>query len=157
MTANTSKAQFKIIVDGDACPVKEEILQVATGAQIPVVLVTSMAHYGKQLEGIEYIFVDNFPQAADMAIIKHVRSGDIIITQDYGLAAIGLAKGAYLISFRGMIFTEENIDRLLLQRHIDGKIRRSGGKTKGPKAMIKEDYASFKNNLQQLVQKLLAT
>jgi uncharacterized protein len=157
MTANTSKAQFKIIVDGDACSVKEEILQVATGAQIPVVLVTSMAHYGKQLEGIEYIFVDNFPQAADMAIIKHVRSGDIIVTQDYGLAAIGLGKGAYVISFRGKIFTEENIDRLLLQRHIDGKIRRSGGKTKGPKPMIKEDYACFTYNLQQMVQKLLAT
>lgn len=151
MTANTSKAQIKIIVDGDACPGKDIIARVASENKIEVLWIASLEHQGKPIANFKYIVVDNFPQATDMAVVKNVKKGDIVITQDYGLAALVLSKGAKAISPRGMIYSEGNIDRLLLQRHVDAKIRRGGGKTKGPKGMTKDTFIFFEKGLRLLI------
>lgn len=151
VTANTSKAQLKIIVDGDACPGKDIIARVAKEFNIEVVWIASLEHQGKFIDEFKYIVVDNYPQATDMAVVKNVTRGDIVITQDYGLAALVLSKGAKAISPRGMVYSEGNIDRLLLQRHIDAKIRRGGGKTKGPKSMSMDTFISFEKNLRVLI------
>lgn len=142
---------MKIYVDADACPVKDIIIQIAQEYNIPVVMVCSISHYGSFVEGIENIIVDNVPQAADMAIISNVKAGDILITQDYGLAALVLPKGVIVLHHSGKRYTDENIDHLLLKRHISAKIRRGGGKTPGPKAFTKEDKERFRQVLKKVV------
>ena len=83
---------MKIYVDADASPVKNIVIEEAAKAEIPVILVTSFSHYSpeEQPEGVETIYVDTGAEAADYRIMKMAEKGDIIITQDYGLASLGL-------------------------------------------------------------------
>jgi len=141
----------KIIVDGDACPVKQEIASVAAEHAMPVIIIASIAHE-VEMPGIETVRVDNIPQAADIAVTNRVKRGDIVVTQDYGLASLVLGKKAFCISPRGHIYTEDNIDSLLLQRHISFKERKAGIKTKGPKAFSHEDRKRFITRFSQLIE-----
>lgn len=156
MTANFSTKTFKIIIDGDSCPVKDIVIRVAKETSTPVLVVASIAHQMSFAdENVSLITVDNIPQAADMQIINYTAKGDIVITGDYGLASVVLSKGAEALSPRGSVYTGANIDRLLFQRHIDAKIRRGGGRTKGPKAFTAEDKSKFEAALKQLIEKKL--
>lgn len=152
MTSNSTRTTFKILVDADACPVKEIVLGVAEDMDIPVIMVSSVSHV-IDCHGpcVKVVSVDNVPQAADVAIINNVNAGDIVITGDYGLASLVLSKQATPLSHRGFVFTDENIDRLLLQRHIDARIRRGGGKAKGPKALTVKDKQAFEERLRRLI------
>src|SRR5699024_1858732 len=85
--------------------------------------------------------------AADYEILGHARSGDIIITQDYGLASLGLAKGCKVLHHKGFAYSNKNIDMLLQTRHLSAKARKAGKKTKGPKAFTDEDREEFRNLL----------
>lgn len=143
-----------IFVDADACPVKDIIIEIGQEYKIPVFIVCSLAHYSSFQEGVEYIIVDNFPQAADMAITNRVKKGDIVITQDYGLAALVINKGCIALHHTGKRYTQENIDHLLFKRHLSAKVRRGGGKTKGPKAFTREDRQKFKEALRKVVLQL---
>jgi len=145
---------MRIFVDADACPVKDEIIEVAREFALEVIMVNSVSHYGSFIEGAEYVIVDNIPQAADMAIINRVKAGDIVITQDYGLASLVLKKGASALHHTGKRYTGENIDHLLFKRHLAQKIRRGGGKLEGPKAFTKKDKENFKQALRKLVLEL---
>lgn len=152
MTSNSSRTTFKILVDADSCPVKDIIVRVAEDTATPVVMVASISHQiGFQSSGIKVIAVDNIPQAADIAVLNNVTAGDVVVTGDYGLASLVISKQAMSLSPRGFIFTNRNIDRLLLQRHVDAKIRRSGGRTKGPKALSMEDKKKFETSLRKLL------
>lgn len=152
MTSNSTKAHFKIIIDGDSCPVREIIFRVAYEKLIPVLVVASVSHIMAAAPGdVTFVSVDNIPQAADIAIINRVVRGDIVVTGDYGLASVILSKGATPVSPRGYRFTHENIDNLLLKRHVEAKIRRSGGKTKGPKAFTQQDRQTFEETLKKLI------
>ncbi len=152
MTSNSSRTTFKILVDADSCPVKDIIFEVADDTAAEVVLVASISHQMNcEGAGIRVIAVDNVPQAADIAVLNNLTAGDIVITGDYGLASLVLAKNAIPLSPRGFVFTVKNIDRLLLQRHIDAKIRRGGGRTKGPKALSLADRQRFEKALRKLV------
>lgn len=137
---------MKIYVDADACPVKETIMTIAKEERIPVVFVMSYAHYSPVTlsEQVQVIYVAQGSDAADYQIMKLAQAGDIIITQDYGLASLGLAKQCYVLHHKGFAFTEANMDSLLHSRYLSAKIRRSGGRTKGPKAYTKEDEAKFR-------------
>ena len=132
----------RIIVDADACPVKEIVLRLAKRRNIPVTMVIDTSH---ELEDgySTVVTVDKGSDSADYAIVGMARSQDIIVTQDYGLAAMILAKGASAIDQNGMIYTNENIDSLLDRRYIGQKIRRGGGRTKGPKKRTREDDGRF--------------
>lgn len=152
MTANSSRTTSKILVDADSCPVKDIIIETARETATPVVMVASVAHLiAYQEPEISVITVDNVPQAADIAVLNNLTPGDIVVTGDYGLAAVVLSKNATPLSPRGFIYTVGNIDRLLLQRHIDAKIRRSGGRVKGPPALSPEDKAHFRQALRRLL------
>lgn len=152
VATNSSKTDFKIIVDADSCPVMAIIIKVAQEKLIPVLAVASISHaLNYQEAGVTVIKVDNVPQAADIAIVNHVKEGDIVVTGDYGLASISLSRRGAAVSPRGFVFTGENIDRLLLQRHIDAKIRRSGGRTKGPKSFTAEDRNNFELTLRKMI------
>ncbi len=152
VTSNSSRTTFKILVDADSCPVKDNIYKVAQGLKIPVLLVASTSHrICSENDGIQTITVDNSPQAVDLALMNYVAAGDIVVTGDYGLAVLALSKQATPLSPRGFIFTDRNIDSLLLQRHMEAKIRRGGGRTKGPKVFTAEDSQRFAETLRKLI------
>jgi len=152
VTSNSSRTTFKILVDADSCPVKDSIYKVAQDLDIPVLLVASTSHrIYDESDKVRTITVDNVPQAADIALANNVAAGDILVTGDYGLAAVALSKQATPLSPRGFIFTDRNIESLLLQKHIEAKIRMAGGRTNGPRAFTVADTHRFEKTLRKLV------
>lgn len=141
----------RIIVDADACPVKQEIKVAAELAGVDVVMVASYAHRIMSEDGVQVIQVDSSDQAVDLYIANHMRSSDIIVTQDFGVAALALGKGAIAVSFRGQQYTTENIDYLLASRHARSKARRGGLKTKGPRALTEKDREIFLHHLTKVL------
>ena len=101
--------------------------------------------------GIEIITLPKGADSVDFALINKVNKGDIVITQDYGLAAMVLSKGGYPINQNGIVYTDENIDQLLYTRHLSKKARNSGSRMKGPKKRQKEDDIRFEENLINLI------
>lgn len=136
---------LKIYVDADACPVKDVIISIAADFGVTVVIVKSFAHFSPndQQSGVETIYVDTGAEAADYRIMKLADSADMIITQDYGLASLGLAKGCSVLHHKGFKYTNDNIDQLLQTRYLNAKARKSGKRTKGPKAFSAEDEKKF--------------
>lgn len=141
----------RIIVDADACPVKQEIMSVAERFHISVLMVASYAHRIEPAGRMQVVQVDQSDQAVDLYIANHMQANDIIVTQDFGVAALALGKGATAVSFRGQQYTDENIDYLLASRHARSKARRGGMKTKGPRAMTDQDRAIFLHHLTKLL------
>ena len=142
-----------IYVDADACPVKDIVISEGTKAKIPVILVTSFSHFSnaEQPEGVKTIYVDSGADAADYRIMKLAQKGDLIITQDYGLASLGLAKGCIVLHHKGHRYTNENIDQLLQTRYLSAMAHKSGKRTKGPKPFTAEDREKFRELLQNLI------
>jgi uncharacterized protein YaiI (UPF0178 family) len=89
--------------------------------------------------------------AVDFVLVNRVKPGDIVITQDYGLAAMVLAKRGLVMDQNGREYTNENIDQLLDSRHIAKKIRQAGGRMKGPKKRRKEDNENFERRFEALI------
>ena len=143
--------QPTIVVDGDACPVKTEIARAARSSRVPVVMVSSYDHRLVPEEGVSVVQVDRSDQSVDLYIVNHISKGDIVITQDFGLACIAIGKGAIVLSPRGEQYSDENIDYLMERRHELAKRRRAGGKTKGPKAMSNEDRERFQQKLTKVL------
>ncbi len=141
----------RIIVDADACPVKQEIIHIGQEFRMNVIFVASFAHYMSSFEGAKIIYVDQSDQSVDLHIANMIQPGDIIITDDYGLAAILLKPYARVLSFRGSEYSSENIQSLLASRHESSKMRRGGHKTKGPKPFMKEDRENFVESLRKIL------
>lgn len=145
---------MRIIIDADACPVKKEIVCVAKELELAVTMVMDTSHtyedgYSK------VIIVDKARDSADFTIVNLIVKGDIIITQDYGVATMVLAKGCYAMNQDGLIYDKDNIDQLLFQRHLSAKVRRAGGKTTGPKKRDKESNINFKENFKAFCTKYI--
>jgi uncharacterized protein YaiI (UPF0178 family) len=139
---------MRILVDGDACPVTALIEKIAARYGIGVVFFHSTCHHSSNTgSSMEKIMVDNVSQAVDMAIINKASRGDIVVTGDFGLASLVLGRKAYALSFSGMIYDEQNIDRLLFERHVAGVVRRSGGRMKGPARRRESDDKDFEKSL----------
>lgn len=138
-----------ILIDADACPVKDSVVSIATDVQIPVILVKSFAHFshGDEADGVETVYVDTGADSADFRIMQLAKRNDIIITQDYGLASLALGKGCIVLHHKGFEYTQENIDQLLHTRYTSAMARKSGQRTKGPKAFTVEDQQKFKDLL----------
>lgn len=133
---------MQILVDADACPVKEIIVRLAKRKEISVTMLIDTAH---QLNDgySRVITVDKGADSVDFALIGLLNCNDVVVTQDYGLAAMTLGKGAKVINQNGLIYTNENIDRLLMERHLSAKARRARNRTKGPAKRTKEDDDKF--------------
>lgn len=144
---------MKLFIDGDGSPVKDAAIAVAYTFSIPVVIVTSIDHYStKEYTGqVQFVYVDQGADAADYRIVQLIQAKDILITQDYGLAALVLPKGVRVLHHLGYEYTKETIDGLLEQRYFSAKIRKSGEHTKGPKPFTKEDSEAFKKALTTLL------
>ena len=141
---------MKILVDADACPVKDIIKRIAHIHKISVVAVCDNAHE-INISGWEVITVDKQADSADFKIISLLCANDIVITGDYGLASMALAKRAYVLGFSGKEYTAENIDILLMQRHINKKTMKSGGRVRGPKKRSTEDNDNFEKAFEMLI------
>jgi uncharacterized protein YaiI (UPF0178 family) len=141
---------MKILVDADACPVKKIIVRMAKQRNIPVTMLTDTSH--ELNDGYSQIItVDRHADSVDFALMGLLNREDVVITQDHGLAAMVIGKGAKALNQNGLIFTDANMDKLLMERHIGQKIRRSGGRTKGPAKRSKEDDARFEVALEKLL------
>ena len=141
---------MRILVDADACPVKDLILKVAKQHDIPVVMYIDTSHRIDD-DYSEVVIVDKQKDSVDIALANHTKATDIVVTQDHGLAALALGKRAKAINQNGFVYSSENIDRLLFERHISQKIRRSGGRTSGPKKRTNDDNRKFEEALRELV------
>lgn len=142
---------MRIFVDGDACPVKEEIVEIAAEKEIEVIFIVSIAGYFDRGWNVEKILVDSFPQAVDIAIVNRVEAGDIVVTQDYGLASLVLGKSGKAISPKGFFFTDANIDRLLQRRHLHYEARKAGVRVKHQKKRSEKDEKRFRRNFRRLL------
>lgn len=143
---------MRIIVDADGCPGKHLIEKAARENSIELIMYCDINHVlNSDYATIKY--VDSGFQTVDMKVANEAQRGDIVITQDFGVAAMVLAKGSYAIGTKGHIYDEENIDKLLFERHMSSKLRRGGGKTFGPKKRMKEDDERLYNNLLKLILK----
>lgn len=147
---------MKIYIDADACPVVDSVILEAEKAEIPVVMVKSFSHFSPANDpsNVEVIYVDKGADMADFRIIKLVQQNDIVITQDYGLASLCLGKGCHVLHHKGFAYTEKNIDQLLHSRYTSAMARKSGHKTRGPKAFTQEDRTKFKHLLTQTISRL---
>ncbi|GHV55189.1 UPF0178 protein [Synergistales bacterium] len=133
---------MQILVDADACPVKEIIVRLAKRRGIPVTMLIDTSHELRGGYGT-IITVSKQADSVDYALMGLLRSGDIVVTQDFGLAAMALGKGARVIHQNGLVYTNENIDGLLMDRYIGQKVRRGGGRAKGPAKRTKDDDERF--------------
>lgn len=140
---------MKILVDADACPVKEEILKVAKKHHLDVHMFFDTAHVYEDGYSTVYI-LDKGADSVDYALINKTTKGDIVVTQDYGVATMALSKQALAINQNGLIYTDDNIMTLLSKRAHSQKIRRHKN-LKGPKKRIKKDDITFMKNLEKLV------
>lgn len=143
---------MKIIVDGDACPGKSLIEKAAKENNIPVILYCDLNHVITS-DYITVKYVDSGFQSVDMSVANEAKRGDIVITQDFGVAAMVLGKKSYAISPKGNIYDDENIERLLFERHISAKVRRGGGKAGSPKKRTAEDDEKLYKTLVYLIRK----
>lgn len=135
---------MKIYVDADGCPVVDIAINVAKEYKLEIIIVKNYAHIIKDSYAI-IVSVDISNDSADFYIINRINKNDIVITQDYGLAALALAKGAIPINQNGLIYTEDNIDGMLNRRHIHRELRRqnkSHGKIKKRKAVQDKKFES---------------
>ena len=141
---------MKLLIDADACPVVDIALRCATENDTEECILLCDTSHMIERDGARTIVVSKGADSADFALVNLVKTGDIVVTQDYGLAAMCLAKKAYVLNQNGLIFTEFNIGSLLEQRHISKKIRMSGGRTKGPSKRTKEQDEAFLQSLQKI-------
>lgn len=141
---------MRIIVDADACPGRHIIEKAAKENRIDVIMYCDISHViTSDYSTVKY--VDKGFQSVDVALTNAAKKYDIIVTQDYGVAAMALGKKAYAISPKGYIYDDSNIDKLLFERHISAKVRRSGGKTSSPKKRTKIDDERLYKNLIRLI------
>ena len=139
----------KIYLDADGAPWRDLVIERARWHGVTVVVVADYSHVLSLGKGVEQVMVDDGRDAADFAIINRVEEGDLVITQDVGLASLVLFKGAAVISPRGYEFFEDSIERQLAQRWSAHRIRRAGGRTHGPKPLSTDDCARFLALLEQ--------
>jgi len=140
----------RIVVDADACPKTAlEICKKLAGEKDGSVI--TVANYNHSIESDRHITVGDAPQQADMRIVNMVDKGDIVITQDLGLAAMVLPKGAYCLNPSGRQYRTENIDVMLEIREAKAKFRRAGGRTRGPGKRTDDDDLKFEEALRRIL------
>ena len=132
-----------IWVDADGCPVIREIEQTARRYAIRVVLLCDTNHVLHSGYS-EIVVIGAGADAVDFALVNRCQAGDIVVTQDYGVAALALGKGARALSQNGLAYTADNIDRLLFERFLGGRVRRAGGRTRGPKKRTAREDEAFR-------------
>ena len=141
---------MKILIDADGCPVVDLTVKIAAKNGIECTILCDTSHEFKR-DGAETIVVEKGADSVDFKIVNLVGEGDIVVTQDYGLAAMCLARKAVPLSQNGMVYTDKNIDQLLFTRYVSKKIRNAGGRMKGPSKRTPEQDKAFEAALEKLI------
>ncbi len=143
---------MRILIDADGCPVVDIAVRISKQNNIECIIICDTSHVFEK-SGAKTITVTKGDDSVDFVLVNMLEKGDIVITQDYGLAAMCLARGAIAVSQNGMIYNNDNIDGLLMQRHMAKKIRMGGGRLKGsPKRTVEQDK-KFELVLKKLIEK----
>lgn len=141
---------MRILIDADGCPVVDITVLAAKENNIECIILCDTSHVFEK-EGARTITVSKGADSVDFALVNMIEPGDIVITQDYGLAAMCLAKKAVTVSQDGRIYDDSNINSLLSARHYSKKIRSAGGRTKGPSKRTSEQDKRFEHTLVSLI------
>jgi len=139
-----------VLIDADGCPVVDITVKLAAEAGADCVIICDTAHVFEK-PGVKTVIVSQGSDSVDFTLVNMVQKENIVVTQDYGLAAMCLARSAVPVSQNGMIYSDKNIDGLLEQRHISKKIRRAGGRMKGPPKRTAEQDKAFEQTLRRLL------
>jgi hypothetical protein len=143
-----------IFIDADACPVTREAIAVGRAQGLTAVVVANstqnLDRYASR-RGVEAIQVSGGRDAADFAVVERLEAGDVVVTQDIGLAAMALGRGAGAVGPRGRIFHLATIDAELAVRHAEARLRRAGGRHGGPPKFTDEDREHFVEQLERLL------
>lgn len=122
---------MRLLIDADACPVVDIAIRSARARGVAVTLVCDDAHEMRR-EGARTITVMRGADSADLRLVNLLERGDVVVTQDYGLAALCLSRGARVLDQNGRVYNDRNIDALLGMRHVAARVRRGGGRLRGP-------------------------
>lgn len=141
---------MKVLIDADACPVVDIAVTLCRQYQKECLLLCDTAHEMHR-DGVQTLVFDKGSDSVDFALVNRVAAGDIVITQDYGLASMCLARGARVLHQDGWEYTQYNIDALLFQRHAAKEYRAAGGRTKGPSKRKHTQDAAFSDALKQML------
>lgn len=142
---------MKVLIDADACPVVDIAVKLCAQHGISCPLLCDTAHTMHR-DGAQTLIFDKGSDSVDFALVNRTLPGDIVITQDYGLASMCLGRNARVLHQDGWEYTEYNISGLMEQRHAAKKHRMAGGRTKGPSKRTKQQDEAFEKALQQLLQ-----
>ncbi len=135
---------LRILIDADACPVVPEAVEIARQRGLPVTLLCDENHL-LQSDYAQVRHISSGADAVDIALMNLCRRGDVVLTQDYGVAAMALGRGAYALHHTGKRYTNDNIDLMLMERHLAKKARRASGKhhLRGPAKFTRDDRQRF--------------
>lgn len=139
-----------ILIDADGCPVVDLTLQVAKEYSVPVIIMCDTSHQIER-DGAQTLVFDKGADSVDFALVNRVHPGDIVITQDYGLASMCLARCARVLNQNGLEYTADNIDALLFRRHENKKLLRAGKHPKGSTKRTDAQDEAFENTLKALL------
>ncbi len=142
---------MKVLIDADGCPVVDITTKLCREHQVECIILCDTSHQVTQA-GAQTLVFDKGADSVDFALVNRVCPGDVVITQDYGLASMCLARSAQVLHQDGWEYTEDNIQTLLFQRHTSRKIRASGGRLKGPPKRKPGQDAAFSHALLRLLQ-----
>lgn len=142
---------MRVLVDADGCPVVDITIRLCKKYAVPCLLLCDTAHEFYR-DGAQTLVFDKGADSVDYAIANRVVADDLVITQDYGLASMCLARYARVLHQDGWEYTQDNIGALLLQRHESRKLRNSGGRMKGPKKRTQSQNQAFSAALEKLLQ-----
>ena len=143
---------MQVLIDADGCPVVDITVRLCKQQNISCLILCDTAHEIHR-EGAQTLVFDKGADSVDLALANRAKPGDIVITQDYGLASMCLARSARVIHQDGWEYTDYNIQALLFQRHESRKFRASGGRVKGPSKRTGQQDEAFKALLQQIISK----
>ena len=142
---------MKVLIDADGCPVVDIAVSLCKKFHTPCLLLCDTAHQMHR-EGAETMVFDKGSDSVDFALVNRAQAGDLVITQDYGLASMCLARKARVLHQDGWEYTEYNIQALLFQRSESRRYRAAGGRTKGPAKRKPEQDAAFQRALEAMLQ-----
>ena len=141
---------MRVLIDGDGCPVVDTAVGLCRERKVQCLLMCDSAHEFHR-EGAQTLTFDKGADSVDFALANRVHAGDLVITQDYGLASMCLARNARVLHQDGWEYTSWNIDALLLQRHEAKKYRLSGGRTKATPKRTEQQNRAFRSAMAQLL------
>ena len=142
---------MKVLIDADACPVVDIALKLCRQTGIPCLLLCDTAHIMHR-DGAQTLIFDKGADSVDFALVNRANPGDIVITQDYGLASMCLGRRVRVLHQDGWEYTLDNISGLMEQRHINKKHRLAGGRIKGPSKRTRQQDEAFATSLRALLQ-----